>query len=139
MKKCTVFGCQHYPYMASWGGSGHTETLTERTDIVLSPGGWYEYRVFQDHDTIWQGHWCGGAGCVVLANQDVFLNLAMFYADSGAEGYLNSFGPASTSINQWRNKMSTWQDYCWNVILQNVSGSVTTCNSTDHSWTVPNF
>lgn len=140
-KACTAGGCTNRPYIASIPFGGATVTVHEDPNTNLGAGLLYEFRVFKDTTSgqTWTAHFCSGAGCFVLGDPNVGAIQDMYYASAGAEAFGGQFGPVHTQGNQWRKKADEWRNYCWEQALQTAPATISACNSSAHSWDVPQY
>ena len=100
----------------------------------------YTYQVYYIGSSQWQPQYCDGNGCHNLrAAVNMLMNHALPYVVLGAEsGCLSCpIGTVLTENNRYnKGGANTWTYWCYSVIRRNVDGTITSCNTTNHSWTV---
>ena len=134
IKECGLFSCTRRPY-ASWQTSGGSSGFVKLSNN-LTAGGWYQYKAYNYGGNNWTAVFCSGNGCSTIANANLGVG-SLPYVASGGEGSSTSvhFGSITSKWNRaYKNGSYTY--WCYTAVVNNVSGTVSTCNTSDYSWTV---
>jgi hypothetical protein len=131
-----------HPY-ASWqdvNGYGSQVTLTNSN---LLDGGLYHFRTQYRSGNLWDAYYYPGTSTVLITEQNLGTNLSFPKVMSGGEStsgiiplVFDKIGPYTTKYNAYYN--GNWLSWCYSNTRTSPSGTITACNSTDHSWTVQN-
>lgn len=133
IKDCTS-GCVLRPY-ASWRTSGGGAGFLKLPNN-LAPGGLYQYKAYNYGGNNWTAVFCSGGGCSSIASVNLGVG-SLPYVASGGEGSTTSvhFGSITSKWNRaYKNGAYTY--WCYSGVIMNVSGTFSTCNTSEYSWSV---
>ncbi len=128
-------GSRH-PYSAWKDEYGYYDS-SWRTDINLTPNGYYRYRVTYAGTGVWDAYIKTGAGWYFIATPQLYRYSGYLYSGSGGESSSSStaIGPLTTKGNRHRSG-SSWSAWCYSWTVNNCGGTISECNISDHSWSV---
>lgn len=138
IKDCRA-DCKLHPY-GSWQNASDDGGYYLDTTALLGTNGLYRYKsVFfgGTGNQQWQAQFCSGSGCRGLITGDLGVD-RLPYVISGGESLNSSlhWGDAQTSHAWYKPyNSSTYYGWCYTSTQNNVGGTISACNSADHSWT----
>lgn len=132
--------CKLHPYGTWRGVNGDGDGFTD-TSILLGGNVQYHYyvsHVFSANSRQFQSVFCDGSGCRgIITTRDMGTN-SLPYVFSGGESFNTGWGGITTRYAAMKfNNSSSLISWCYSTtnIQPSGTGTVSACNTSDHSWT----
>lgn len=137
--KACELDCGLHPY-----GSWHNKlgNWGENVDqsLWLGAGLQYHYYVVNGIDgkpNKFRAFFCSGTGCFSMVTGNLRTSKLPYVASGGESIYPGvHWGSITTRYNMFKDSSNgNWYAWCYQYVQNNVSGTLSACNSSDHSWT----
>lgn len=137
-KDCQNTACGLHPYMSYSSPISGIPTQVERTDIDLTPGGEYLYKIYYIGSNLWRAEFCNPT-CITLADRNIGTSSPLPSVFSGGENTISAaIGPSTHSYNKYRDGVTNnWVDWCFSTVINSAGGIISSC-TTPYSWSYNN-
>lgn len=137
-KACDL-DCELHPYGAWHNKLGNWGENVDQS-LVLLAGYEYEYYVVNGIDgkpNKWRAYFCTFVTCYTMVTGNLRTNQLPYISSGGESSPSNvHWGSITTRYNTYKDGGNgNWYSWCYQYIQNNVNGTLSACNSSNHSWT----